>query len=82
MHLAFEQTKEKLAREGLFDPERKRPLPEFPERIGVITSPTGAAIHDIRQVLARRYPLAEIVFAPVLVQGEGAPAQLVQALDG
>ncbi len=81
LHLAFEQTKEKLAREGLFDPERKRPLPEFPERIGVITSPTGAAIHDIRQVLARRYPLAEIVFAPVLVQGEGAPAQLVQALE-
>ncbi len=80
LNLAFEQLKAKLEAEGLFSPERKKPLPAFPERIGVITSPTGAAVHDITSILARRYPLAEIVFCPVLVQGEGAAPQIVDAL--
>lgn len=80
LNLAFEQLKAKLEAEGLFSPERKKPLPAFPKRIGVITSPTGAAVHDITSILARRYPLAEIVFCPVLVQGEGAAPQIVDAL--
>ena len=78
---AFEQLKEKLGAEGLFRAERKRPLPQFPKRIGVITSPTGAAVHDIVTILARRWPLAEVVFCPVLVQGEGAAPQLTDALE-
>ncbi len=81
LNLAYEQLKEKLGREGLFSPERKRPLPRFPERVGVITSPTGAAVHDILTVLGRRFPLAQVVFCPVLVQGEGAAPQLVRALE-
>ncbi|MBE6784816.1 MAG: exodeoxyribonuclease VII large subunit [Ruminococcaceae bacterium] len=78
--IAFEQLKEKLSEEGLFDAEHKKPLPAFPERIGVITSPTGAAIEDIKNVLSRRYPYAEIVLEGVLVQGEGAPAQIEKAI--
>lgn len=81
LELAFEQLKAKLGAEGLFAPERKRPIPPYPERIGVITSPTGAAVHDIQTVLARRYPLASVVFCPVLVQGEGAAPQIVDALE-
>ena len=69
LSLAFEQLKEKLAAEGLFAEEHKRPIPPFPARIGVITSPTGAAVQDIRNILSRRWPAAEIVFCPVLVQG-------------
>lgn len=80
LSLAYEQLKARLAQEGLFDQERKRPLPPYPERIGVVTSPNGAAVRDILQVTARRWPLAEIVFCPVLVQGEGAPAQLTEAV--
>lgn len=80
LSLAFEQLKEKLREEGLFSQERKRPLPRYPQRIGVITSPTGAAVQDILQITARRWPVAEIVFCPVLVQGEAAPAQLAAAL--
>jgi len=80
LNLAYEQLKAKLEAEGLFAAERKRPLPRFPQRIGVITSPTGAAVHDITTILARRYPLAEVVFCPVLVQGEGAAPQIVDAL--
>nr|WP_319487969.1 exodeoxyribonuclease VII large subunit [uncultured Caproiciproducens sp.] len=81
LNMAFEQLKVKLEAEGLFAAGRKKPLPAFPKRIGVITSPTGAAVHDITSILARRYPLAEIVFCPVLVQGEGAAPQLVDALE-
>lgn len=81
LSLAFEQLKERLRQEGLFDPAHKRPIPRYPERIGVVTSPTGAAVRDILQIAARRWPLAEIVLCPVLVQGEGAPAQLISALD-
>ena len=80
LSLAYEQLKERLAAEGLFDPEHKRPLPPYPARIGVVTSPTGAAVQDILNITARRWPMAEIVFAPVLVQGEGAPAQLIAAV--
>ncbi|MDD2361912.1 MAG: exodeoxyribonuclease VII large subunit [Oscillospiraceae bacterium] len=80
LQIAFEQLKKRLADEGLFDESRKRRLPSYPSKIGVITSPTGAAVRDIFNVLGRRYPLAEIVFAPVLVQGDGAPPQLINAL--
>lgn len=80
LQVAFEQLKKKLAAEGLFDAERKKPLPPYPTRVGVITSPTGAAVRDILHVLRRRYPMARVVFAPVLVQGEGAAPQLVDAL--
>ena len=77
---AFEALKAKLAAEGLFDQARKRPLPPFPRRIGVVTSPTGAAIRDILNVLARRNPGVEVIIYPALVQGEGAAAELAEAL--
>lgn len=80
LSLAFEQLKAKLEKEGLFSAGRKKPLPKFPETVGVITSPTGAAVHDILTVLARRWPAARVVFCPVLVQGEGAAPQIVDAL--
>ena len=80
LQLAFEQLKKKLAAEGLFDEARKRPLPPYPTRVGVITSPTGAAVRDILNVLGRRYPLAQVVFCPVLVQGEGAAPSIVDAV--
>lgn len=81
LQVAFEQLKARLAEEGLFDERRKRPLPRYPARVGVITSPTGAAVRDILNVLGRRFPLAQVVLVPVLVQGDGAPPQLVQALE-
>jgi exodeoxyribonuclease VII large subunit len=77
---AFEQLKARLAAEGLFDAHLKRALPRFPRRIGVITSPTGAAIRDVLSVLQRRYPLAEIEILPVPVQGREAPPAIVAAL--
>lgn len=77
---AFEQLKAKLQAEGLFDDARKRPVPLRPGRIGVITSPTGAAIHDIISVLQRRFPLTEIIVYPTLVQGNEAPAQICAAI--
>ena len=80
LSLAYEQLKEKLAQEGLFDQDRKRPIPRYPASIGVVTSPTGAAVRDILQITARRWPAARIILCPVLVQGEGAPAQLIQAV--
>ncbi len=79
--LAFDQLKERLAEEGLFDRARKRPLPPYPQRIGVITSPTGAAVQDILQILGRRWPVAEVVFCPVQVQGDAAVPQLILALE-
>lgn len=79
--LAFDQLKERLAGEGLFDPERKRPLPSWPMRIGVVTSPTGAAVQDILQILGRRWPVAEVVFCPVQVQGDAAVPQLILAVE-
>ncbi len=81
LQVAYEQLKARLQAEGLFAQERKKPLPRYPGRVGVITSPTGAAVRDILNVLSRRYPLAQVVFTPVLVQGEGAPPQLVKALE-
>jgi exodeoxyribonuclease VII large subunit len=76
----FEQLKERLGKEGLFDPARKRPLPAYPMRIGVVTSRTGAALQDIKNVLARRWPLAQVLFAPAIVQGEQAAPWIVAAL--
>lgn len=76
----YEQLKERLAGEGLFDPARKRPLPRFPQRIGLVTSPTGAALQDIRNVLAQRWPLAEVVLSPAQVQGEQAAPFLAGAI--
>ncbi|MBC7264496.1 MAG: exodeoxyribonuclease VII large subunit [Chloroflexi bacterium] len=80
LYLQFEALRKKLESEGLFAPERKRPLPPYPQRIGVITSPIGAAIRDILHVLRRRYPIAEVILAPTLVQGDEAPPQIVAAL--
>lgn len=81
LNLAYEQLKEKLQKEGLFSELHKKPLPPYPEKVGVITSPTGAAVRDIVNVLGRRFPYAEIVFCPVLVQGEGAHLQLTDAVN-
>jgi len=81
LYLAFEQLKVQLAEEGLFDQERKRKLPILPRRVGVITSPTGAAVRDIIHILKRRYPRIEILVIPAQVQGESAPESLVEALN-
>lgn len=80
LQLAFEQLKERLAREGLFDEARKRPLPAFPWTIGVVTSLTGAAVRDIVAVLRRRCPLVNILIAPVPVQGDGAAESIADAI--
>ncbi len=79
--LAFEQLKEKLAAEGLFDEEIKRPLPFLPQRVAVITSPTGAAIRDFLKIIHRRFANIEIIVVPVKVQGDEATAEMVEALD-
>ena len=81
LYVAYEQLKAKLEKEGLFDAARKKPLPRIPTRIGIITSPTGAAIRDIINILGRRFPFAEAVLYPALVQGEGAAPDLVRGLD-
>ncbi len=78
--LALEQLKEKLLKEGLFDEERKRPLPFLPQRIGIVTSPTGAAVKDILKVLDRRFPNLDILISPARVQGDEAPSEIVKAL--
>ena len=81
LYLAYEQMKTRLAEEGLFDEEHKLPIPEIPSRIGVITSPTGAAVRDIINVTGRRFPNTEVYIYPALVQGEGAEESLIKALD-
>ena len=81
LHVAFEQLKEKLLREGLFDQAHKRPLPAYPRRIALITSPAGAAVRDMLRILGARYPLAQVRVLPVRVQGEGAAGQICRALD-
>ena len=78
---AFDELKAKLAAEGLFDADRKRPLPSHVQRLGVITSPTGAAVRDVVSVLERRFPLLQVDILPVQVQGEAAPAQIVDMLQ-
>ena len=80
LHVAFEQLKEKLWREGLFDEAHKKPLPKYPKTIAIITSPAGAAVHDMIRILRRRYPLAKVKLLPVRVQGAEAPAEIVGAL--
>lgn len=81
LHLAYEQLKEKLAGEGLFDESIKKPVPPYPKRIGVITSPTGAAVRDIINIAGRRFPLAEICVYPAVVQGEGSVPTLLAGLE-
>ncbi len=81
LHIAFEQTKARLEKEGLFAPERKKPIPRFPHCVGVATSATGAAVQDIFNILRRRWPMAKIVLHPVAVQGEGAAAEISAAID-
>ncbi len=80
LHVAFEQLKEKLYREGLFDPAHKKPLPPFPKRIAIVTSGSGAAVHDMIRILRHRYPLAKVLLLPVRVQGAEAPAEIVGAI--
>lgn len=80
LHLAYEQLKKRLEQRGWFDPDIKKPLPPYPMRIGVVTSPTGAAVRDILQVLSRRFPLAQVVFCPVQVQGESASGEISAAI--
>ena len=81
LYIAFEQLKQKLAEEGLFDERYKKPIPKIPLHIGIITAPTGAAVRDMITVTRRRFPAAEIRLYPSLVQGENAPADLIKALD-
>lgn len=81
LYLAYEQLKAKLDAEGLFAPETKRPIPRYPDKVGVITSPTGAAVRDIINVITRRAPGVEIYLYPALVQGDGAEDSLIRALD-
>ena len=78
--VAFEQLKAKLHAEGLFDPEHKKPLPAYPERIAIITSSAGAAVHDMIRILRRRYPVAKVILLPVRVQGAEAPPEIVGAI--
>ena len=80
LHIAFEQMKERLFKEGLFDQEHKKPIPQFPERIALITSPAGAAVRDMLRILGARYPVSEIRILPVHVQGEGAAEEIAAAI--
>lgn len=80
LYIAFEQLKEKLSAEGLFDEELKKPLPEFPSKIGIVTSPEAAALQDMLNIISRRYPIVEIVIYPCLVQGANAPESICSAI--
>ena len=80
LHIAFEQLKERLYAQGLFDSEHKKPLPAYPRRIGVVTSPAGAAVHDMIRILRRRFPLAKVLLLPVRVQGEEAAGEIADAI--
>ena len=80
LHVAFEQLKESLGKEGLFDPAHKKPLPKYPRRIAIITSSAGAAVHDMLRILKARWPMSEVVLLPVRVQGAEAPAEIAGAL--
>jgi len=81
LHLAFEQCKAKLEREGLFDPRHKKPLPAYPEKIALVTSPAGAAVRDMIRILGARYPLCQVLVVPVRVQGAEAPSEIAGAID-
>lgn len=81
LHIAFEQIKANLQKEGLFDQSHKKPIPMYPERIALITSPAGAAVQDIIRVLSARYPLAKVLVVPVRVQGEEAPREICHAVS-
>src|SRR5438874_1564403 len=81
LQLAFEQLKEKLGKEGLFTPERKRPIPPFPRKIGIVTSPKSAALRDILTVLKRRHNAIDVLIFPAEVQGEGASLQVMEGID-
>ena len=80
LHIAFEQLKQKLYAQGLFAPEHKKPLPLYPRCIAIITSPAGAAVHDMIRMLRRRYPLSKVVLLPVRVQGAEAPPEIAAAI--
>ncbi len=80
LYFAYEQLKAKLSAEGLFDESRKKPLPAIPMRVGIVTSPTGAAIQDMKNIIGRRFPLCTAVLYPALVQGEGAPASIARGI--
>lgn len=80
LQIAFEKLKQKLAAEGLFDTKYKKPIPRFPKRIGIVTSPTGAAIRDIYNIISRRYPVVELTLYPVNVQGSGAAEEISNAI--
>ena len=81
LYVAFEQLKKKLLAEGLFDEAHKKPLPRFPKKIAVVTSPTGAAVRDILRILKARFPMSSVVVCPVLVQGPDAPADIASMID-
>lgn len=81
LQLAFEQLKQKLNEEGLFDQQYKQAIPKFPERIGIVTSPTGAAIKDLLNVITRRFPSVEVIINPVRVQGDGAAQEIARAIE-
>src|SRR5277367_2928719 len=81
LQLAFEQLKKKLAAEGLFDPSRKRPLPKLPQRIGIVTSPAGAVVRDITEILSRRFPGLHLRIYPALVQGEGSVEAVCRGIE-
>lgn len=81
LYLEYEKLKKKLAEEGLFAPEHKRPIPRYPKKIGIITAPTGAAIRDILSTIKRRYPICETILFPALVQGVGAKESIVAQLE-
>jgi exodeoxyribonuclease VII large subunit len=81
LHTRFEQLRDQLKEEGLFDQEHKRPLPEYPRVMGIVTSSQAAALQDVLNVLRRRYPLVQVLLVPTLVQGEQAPTQIVEALQ-
>ena len=80
LYQEFLRLKAKLEAEGLFEPERKRPIPQWPKRIGIVTSPTGAALQDMLNTLRNRFPLAEVLLAPCSVQGDAAPLEIVDAV--
>jgi len=81
LHTAFEQLKAKLAAQGLFEPSHKKPLPQYPKVIAIVTSPAGAAIHDMLRILKKRYPLTKVLLLPVRVQGNEAPGEIASAID-